>query len=84
MKNIFQELNDRYKYQNEKLEILKNERVTLENENSKLIEFIKLILLDDIKNPDNKNSSFNLTNDDINIKPNNFESKEMFEKLDKL
>ena len=87
LKNIFQELNDRYKYQNEKLENLKNERAALENENSKLIEFIKLILLDDIKNPDNKNISFNLNKEDItdiNIKPNNFKSIEMLEKLDKL
>ena len=75
LKNIFKELNDSYKCQNEQLENLKNERITLENENSKLIEFIKIILLDDIKNSDNNiidinniKNSFYFLNKNDNIK----------------
>ena len=83
LKNIFKELNDRYKCQNEQLENLKNERINLENENSKLIEFIKIILLDDLKNFNNNiidtnniKNSFDIFNKndniDINKNQNNF------------
>ena len=77
LKNIFKELNDRYKCQNEQLENLKNERINLENENSKLIEFVKIILLDDLKNSNNNiidtnniKNSFDIfnKNDNVNIK----------------
>ena len=78
LKNIFKELNDRYKYQNEQLENLKNERITLENENSKLIEFIKIILLDDLKNSNNNiidtnniKNSFDIFNKNDNVNINN-------------
>ena len=78
LKNIFKELNDRYKYQNEQLENLKNERITLENENSKLIEFIKIILLDDLKNSNNNiidtnniKNSFDIFNKNDNVDINN-------------
>ena len=43
LKILFQELNNRYEKENKKLENLKKERIDLENENSKLIEFIKNI-----------------------------------------
>ena len=78
LKNIFKELNDRYKYQNEQLENLKNERINLENENSKLIEFIKIILLDDLKNSNNNiidtnniKNSFDIFNKNDNVNINN-------------
>lgn len=83
LKNIFKELNDRYKCQNEQLENLKNERINLENENLKLIEFIKIILLDDLKNSNNNiidtnniKNSFDIFNKNdggnINNNQNNF------------
>ena len=78
LKNIFKELNDRYKCQNEQLENLKNERINLENENSKLIEFIKIILLDDLKNSNNNiidtnniKNSFDIFNKNDNVDINN-------------
>ena len=78
LKNIFKELNDRYKCQNEQLENLKNERINLENENSKLIEFIKIILLDDLKNSNNNiidtnniKNSFDIFNKNDNVNINN-------------
>ena len=78
LKNIFKELNDRYKYQNEQLENLKKERINLENENSKLIEFIKIILLDDLKNSNNNiidtnniKNSFDIFNKNDNVNINN-------------
>ena len=78
LKNIFKELNDRYKCQNEQLENLKNERINLENENSKLIEFIKIILLDDLKNSNNNiidtnniKNSFDIFNKNDNVNVNN-------------
>ena len=78
LKNIFKELNDRYKYQNEQLENLKNERINLENENSKLIEFIKIILLEDLKNSNNNiidtnniKNSFDIFNKNDNVNINN-------------
>lgn len=78
LKNIFKELNNRYKYQNEQLENLKNERINLENENSKLIEFIKIILLDDLKNSNNNiidtnniKNSFDIFNKNDNVNINN-------------
>ena len=89
LKNIFKELNDRYKCQNEQLENLKNERINLENENSKLIEFIKIILLDDLKNSNNNiidtnniKNSFDIFNKndniDINKNQNNFNNYKFF------
>ena len=89
LKNIFKELNDRYKYQNEQLENLKKERINLENENSKLIEFIKIILLDDLKNSNNNiidtnniKNSFDIFNKndniDINKNQNNFNNYKFF------
>ena len=78
LKNIFKELNDRYKCQNEQLENLKNERINLENENSKLIEFVKIILLDDLKNSNNNiidtnniKNSFDIFNKNDNVNVNN-------------
>ena len=78
LKNIFKELNNRYKYQNEQLENLKNERINLENENSKLIEVIKIILLDDLKNSNNNiidtnniKNSFDIFNKNDNVNINN-------------
>ena len=78
LKNIFKELNDRYKCQNEQLENLKNERINLENENSKLIEFIKIILLEDLKNSNNNiidtnniKNSFDIFNKNDNVNINN-------------
>ena len=78
LKNIFKELNDRYKCQNEQLENLKNERINLENENSKLIEFVKIILLDDLKNSNNNiidtnniKNSFDIFNKNDNVNINN-------------
>ena len=83
LKNIISELNNRYKYQNEKLEKLKTERTTLENENSKLIEYINKILADRIINTDTK-ILYENNNSEININPINFESIEMFKRLNKL
>ena len=45
LKNLIQELNDSYEYQNNRFEKLKEERKDLESENNKLIEYIKNILL---------------------------------------
>ena len=103
LKNLFQELNNIYTMQNEKLEKLKNERIILEKENSQLIEYINKIISEEEKNSDCinnkenkigiilennfKNNSTNIKRDDnidINIKPDNFESIEMFKRLNKL
>ena len=99
LKNIIKELKERYEYQNQKLEKLKNERLILENENFKLIEYVNKIFLEEEKNNDfdknsDKNNNINTTNNSnyikndeenvININPNNFESIEMFKRLNKL
>ena len=99
LKNIIKELKERYEYQNQKLEKLKNERLILENENFKLIEYVNKIFSEEEKNNDfdknsDKNNNINTTNNSnyikndeenvININPNNFESIEMFKRLNKL
>ena len=71
----------------------------LENENFKLIEYVNKIFSEEEKNNDfdknsDKNNNINTTNNSnyikndeenvININPNNFESIEMFKRLNKL
>ena len=99
LKNIIKELKEKYEYQNQKLEKLKNERLILENENFKLIEYVNKIFSEEEKNNDfdknsDKNNNINTTNNSnyiknneenaININPNNFESIEMLKRLNKL
>ena len=97
LKNFFQELNTSYENQNEKLEKLKKERFDLENENLKLIEYVKNIILNAEKNNDlennkdilfdyvnNNNNNFEEKNENnINMETNNFDSLEMMKKLSK-
>ena len=97
LKNLFKELNTSYENQNEKLEKLKKERFDLENENLKLIEYVKNIILNAEKNnnlENNKDILFDYSNNNIvnfeeknenniNMETNNFDSLEMMKKLSK-
>ena len=97
LKNLFKELNTSYENQNEKLEKLKKERFDLENENLKLIEYVKNIILNAEKNnnlennkdilfdySNNNNNNFEEKNENnINMETNNFDSLEMMKKLSK-
>ena len=97
LKNLFKELNTSYENQNEKLEKLKKERFDLENENLKLIEYVKNIILNAEKNnnlENNKDILFDYSNNNIvnfeeknenniNMVTNNFDSLEMMKKLSK-
>ena len=74
LKNLFKELNTSYENQNEKLEKLKKERFDLENENLKLIEYVKNIILNAEKNNNLENNK-DILFDYSNNNNNNFEEK---------
>jgi len=74
LKNIFQKLNSSYENQNEIFEKLIKERIYLENENLKLIEYVNNILLNKEKNSNlesNKDNLLEFTNKRINFKEKN-------------
>ena len=62
LKNLNQKLNNSYKYQNDRLEKLKEERKDLENENYKLMEYINVILLNQEKTKVLENIKNNVIN----------------------
>ena len=74
LKNIFQKLNSSYENQNEIFEKLIKERIYLENENLKLIEYVNNILLNKENNSNlesNKDNLLESTNKGINFKEKN-------------
>ena len=74
LKNIFQKLNNSYENQNEIFEKLIKERIYLENENLKLIEYVNNILLNKENNSNletNKDNLLESTNKGINFKEKN-------------
>ena len=74
LKNIFQKLNNSYENQNEIFEKLIKERIYLENENLKLIEYVNNILLNKENNSNlesNKDNLLESTNKRINFKEKN-------------
>lgn len=74
LKNIFQKLNSSYENQNEIFEKLIKERIYLENENLKLIEYVNNIILNKENNSNlesNKDNLLESTNKGINFKEKN-------------
>ena len=98
IKESIRELNSLYEYQFQRLELLKNEQALLEKENLQLCAYINKILNDSgqkasnvielnkiyINNNEAINQNINKDNQPINIIPDNFESIEMFKRLNKL